>query len=78
MTVPYWFGARVLAPLELGMLRHVGPTVEQGSASHLVSAPKVVPAANTNLTTNLMPNGRLPTGGELKHGFVVYQGGRTD
>ena len=78
MTVPYWFGARVLAPLELGMLRHVGPSVDQGPVSRVIAAPKALPVANTNIKTSLLPNGRLPTGGELKHGFMVFQGGRSD
>jgi hypothetical protein len=78
MTVPYWFGARVLAPLELGMLRHVGPGVEQGPVTHLVAAPKTVPVANTNLKTSRLTSSRLSTSGEMRHGFVVYQGGRAD
>jgi hypothetical protein len=29
LTVPYWIGAKAVGALELGMLRHIGPMVDQ-------------------------------------------------
>ena len=95
MSVPFWFGARVLGPLELGMLRHVGPTVDKGANPQLVSAAKDMPEtvrpfqpANGSLAAlglSVSPGllrrtapAALPAGGQVKHRFVVYEGGRTD
>lgn len=37
LTVPYWIGAKVVGPLELGMLRHIGPMVDQVPAPRFVA-----------------------------------------
>ena len=37
LTAPYWLGAKVIGPLELGMLRHIGPAVDQVPAPRLVA-----------------------------------------
>jgi len=63
ITVPFWFGARVIGPLELGMLRHIGPTVDK------IAAPRLVPGDQP---------GKIENSGQVRRGFVVYDGGRTD
>lgn len=74
MSVPFWFGARILGPLELGMLRHVGPTVERASDPRLIAAQKEAIGASGSV----MPGGNPPTAAQRKHDFVVYEGGRND
>ena len=61
--VPFWFGARHVGPLELGMLRHIGPTVDKHPA------PRLVPSEQ---------GGQIQHAGQIRGGFVVYEGGRTD
>ena len=61
--VPFWFGARHIGPLELGMLRHIGPTIDKHPA------PRLVPSEQ---------GGQIQHAGQIRGGFVVYDGGRTD
>ena len=61
--VPFWFGARHVGPLELGMLRHIGPTVVRHPA------PRIVPSHEGI---------EVQQGREIRRGLVVYEGGRTD
>jgi hypothetical protein len=63
LTVPFWLGARFVGPLELGVLRHIGPAVDQEPAPRLLAAAPVAPAR---------------PGGQVRRNFVVYDGGRTD
>jgi hypothetical protein len=63
MTAPFWLGARVLGPLDLGMLRHIGPAVDQ------IPAPRLVPGDQ---------GGKIPQSGQIRRGLVVHEGGRTD
>ena len=55
IVTTYWIGAKPVAELTLGALRHIGAGVE------------------TSMVPRLMP---LVDGISLKHGFVVYSGGR--
>jgi hypothetical protein len=52
--LPYWFGAKGVAELELGTVRHLNGAADQGAQ---LFAP-------------------VPRGGEMRRGFMVYQGGR--
>ena len=61
--VPFWFGARVVGPLELGMLRHIGPAVDR------VEAPRLVPGNQ---------GGKIENSSQVRRGLVVYDGGRSD
>jgi hypothetical protein len=61
--MPFWFGARHIGTLELGMLRHIGPTVDKHPA------PRLVPANHGVEVTQ---------GREIRRGLVVYEGGRSD
>lgn len=54
--IPYWIGEKPIVELELGTLRHVGPSVATANAPQLVPGEAV---------------------SEIRHGFVVYKGGRT-
>jgi hypothetical protein len=63
MTAPFWLGARILGPLELGMLRHIGPAIDQ------IPAPRLVPG---NHSAN------IPQNAQIRRGLVVYDGGRDD
>ena len=62
-TVPFWFGARTIGPLELGMLRHIGPAVDK------IAAPRLVPGEQP---------GKIEHSGQIRRGLVVYEGGRSD
>jgi hypothetical protein len=61
MTVPFWLGLRSVGPLELGMLRHIGPTVDDARA------PRLVPGVS---------NGEIRPHGQARGRLVVYNGGR--
>ncbi len=61
--MPFWFGARHVGTLELGMLRHIGPTVDKHPAPRLVPANHGV---------------EVGQGREIRRGLVVYEGGRSD
>jgi len=74
MTVPFWFGVRTVAPLELGMMRHIGAALDQIPVPRLAPEPKVAMVVNENRADRT----RLLPGGQIRHGFVVYEGGRTD
>ena len=63
MTVPFWLGARVVGPLELGMLRHTGPAVDQ------IPAPRLVAGDQSS---------KVQQGGQVRGKLVVYEGGRTE
>jgi hypothetical protein len=52
---PYWLGEKPVAELELGVLRHIGPELEN------LGTPRFALA---------------PASGHMRHGFVVYSGGR--
>jgi hypothetical protein len=63
MTAPFWLGARVLGPLELGMLRHIGPAIDQ------IPAPRLVPGDQS---------AKIPQNSQIRRGLVIHEGGRTD
>jgi hypothetical protein len=54
-AAPWWLGAKPVAELTLGTLRHTGADNDIGIA------PRLTPAA---------------LGSRVRHGFVVYSGGR--
>ena len=63
MPVPFWFGARVVGLLELGMLRHIGPAIDQFPAPRLVAGGQ---------------GGEIRPVGQNRGKLVLYEGGRTD
>jgi hypothetical protein len=68
LTTPFWLGTKFVGPLELGALRHVGPTVDR------VPAPPLV--VSTPITT--APSAPTHQNGLKRRGLVVYEGGRRD
>ncbi len=60
----YWLGEKPVTELVLGALRHLGPNLESFDAPRFATAS--APAA-------LSPP---PAGARVRHGFVVYSGGR--
>lgn len=70
LTTPFWLGTRFVGPLELGALRHVGPTIERIPAPQLVAS---APVAATSVP--IIPI-RPPS--QIRRGLVVYEGGRRD
>jgi hypothetical protein len=88
VTVPFWLGARFIGPLELGAMRHIGPTVEQPSqiaasvpAPPLMSAPApLLPPTPTSTLRRKLPTPAAPVS-RIRAGrpqLVVYEGGRRD
>lgn len=89
VDVPFWLGARFVGTLELGALRHVGPTVDQ------VPAPRLMPAAPSVIALNPVGKGtasqdtaktnapalRVLSAPQIRSNrrrFVVYEGGRSE
>ncbi len=64
---PYWLGVQPIQDLTLTALRHLDPVVEAQPAPTLTVAPD---------DEIFGPNSPLPDGAEVRHGFVVYEGGR--
>jgi hypothetical protein len=62
---PYWLGEKPVSELELGALRHIGPNLEDFAAPAFALVPAQEQAPLT-----------APAGGRVRHGFVVYSGGR--
>ena len=71
LTTPFWLGARYVGPLELGPLRHIGPTVERVPAPRLVAGTPIAPIAEA-------PSAPIRLNGQIRRGLVVYEGGRRD
>ncbi|HZP78662.1 MAG TPA: PAS domain-containing protein [Pseudolabrys sp.] len=64
---PYWLGTLPVENLTLTALRHLDPAVEAMPAPTLS---RVEPEEIAG------PNTPLPDGAQVRHGFVVYEGGR--
>lgn len=60
---PFWLGERPVVALELGALRHIGTDIESAGAPQFAMRPAKTPVS-------------APAGGRVRHGFVVYSGGR--
>lgn len=63
IEAPYWLGEKPITSLELGAMRHIGASLEQFNAPPFVPAQEEAPIA-------------APAGAQIRHGFVVYSGGR--
>ena len=74
LTPPYWLGEKPLETLRLGALRHVGPDSERLEGRRFTLAPSQQPDIMREPREILPP----PAGSRVKHGFVVYSGGRED
>lgn len=59
---PYWMGSKPVTELQLNALRHIGPDTDSFGAG-LTLAPSQTPL-------------QMQGGGRVRHGFVVYSGGR--
>lgn len=78
LTLPYWLGEKPLVTLTLGALRHVGPDSDRIEGRRLTLAPAQQPDLMRE-PRDLMPEPRplaAPSGGKVRHGFLVYSGGR--
>lgn len=64
---PYWLGEKPVVELELGALRHIGPNLESFTAPPFA----LVPAQQHDHEPI-----EAPAGARIRHGFVVYSGGR--
>ena len=64
---PYWLGERPAVELELGTVRHIGQGIE------MVEAPRLAPLPPAEPQQSPAP---LPERARVKHGFIVYRGGR--
>jgi len=72
LVPPYWLGEKALARLRLGALRHVGPDSERLEGRGFTLAPSQQPDLMRE-PQEILP---APGGGRVRHGFLVYSGGR--
>jgi hypothetical protein len=72
LAPPYWLGEKPVTELRLGALRHVGPDSERLDARHFTLAPAQQPDIMAE-PQEILP---APSAKRLRHGFVVYSGGR--
>jgi hypothetical protein len=73
-TVPlYWLGEKPVVELSLRALRHIGGGLDELTAPRFALAPTQVPEQAPLLAPSAEP---LPAGSRIRHGFVVYSGGR--
>ncbi|HEY0299731.1 MAG TPA: PAS domain-containing protein [Rhizomicrobium sp.] len=71
MAPPYWLGEKPLETLRLGALRHVEPESERLAGRRFASA-----ARQKDIMDEPRDILSPPVGNQLRHGFVVYDGGR--
>jgi hypothetical protein len=71
LSAPYWLGEKPVTELRLGALRHVGPDSESIETRQFSLAPAQQPDVLRDAEHT-----PLPSGSRVKHGFVVYSGGR--
>lgn len=72
LVPPYWLGEKPLHELHLGALRHVGPDADTLDPRRFTLAPSQQPDIMDG-PREIMP---APEGSRVRHGFVVYSGGR--
>ena len=72
LAPPYWLGEKPLATLRLGALRHVGPDSDRLEGRGLTLAPSQQPDLMRE-PQEILP---APSGSRVRHGFLVYSGGR--
>jgi hypothetical protein len=72
LVPPYWLGEKPLTTLRLGALRHVGPDSERLEGRGFTLAPSQQPDLMRE-PQEILP---APGGGRVRHGFLVYSGGR--
>lgn len=78
LTPPYWIGETPVHELHLGALRHVGPDSDNLEARRFTLAPAQQPDIMQE-PRDILPapeKAAPPFGSRVKHGFVVYSGGR--
>lgn len=73
LSTPYWLGSKPVTELHLTTLRHIGPEVEAFSVG-----PALAPAQSPARLPFSKPTAALHDGGRVRHGLVVYSGGRED
>lgn len=71
LSRPYWLGEKPVTELRLGALRHVGPDSDNIEGRGFTLAPSQQPDVLRDPEDT-----PLPAGSRVKHGFVVYSGGR--
>lgn len=72
LTPPYWLGDKPVTELRLGALRHIGADSDRLDGRQFTLAPVQQPRIMSD-PREIMP---VPEGSRVKHGFVVYSGGR--
>ena len=72
LTPPYWLGDKPVTELRLGALRHIGADNDRLDGRQFTLAPVQQPQIMSD-PREIMP---APEGSRVKHGFVVYSGGR--
>lgn len=72
LVPPYWLGEKPLTTLRLGALRHVGPESDRLEGRGFTLAPAQQPDLMRK-PQDILP---APSGSRVRHGFLVYSGGR--
>ncbi len=72
LAPPYWLGEKPVAELRLGPWRHIGADGDSVDGRQFTLAPAQQPRIMTD-PEEIMP---APEGSRVRHGFVVYSGGR--
>ncbi len=77
LVPPYWLGDKPVVALHLTALRHIGADAEIFDAPAFTLAPAQSPEEIADATPeHQSPSIAAPAGQRLRHGFVVYSGGR--
>jgi hypothetical protein len=71
LVPPYWLGEKPVTELRLSVLRHIGPDSDSIEARRFSLAPSQQPDVLREAEETA-----TPSGSQVKHGFVVYSGGR--
>lgn len=75
LAPPYWLGEKPLTELRLGAMRHVGPDSDAREQRQFTLAPAQQPDIMRE-PREILPPEQTPVGSRVRHGFVVYSGGR--
>ncbi|MDI1342752.1 MAG: PAS domain-containing protein [Pseudolabrys sp.] len=78
LVPPYWLGEKPLVALRLGALRHFGPDSDRLEGRGFTLAPSQQPGLMREPQEILPAPSGLPgpSGSRVRHGFLVYSGGR--